>query len=162
LFVIRQYREDDAAAVRGCIVELQEFERRIDDRLRPGESMAAEYLGQMLARCAECAGVILVAESDGVVAGFATVLARVPFESLDDPPGDYALVSDLVVGERFRRRGLGADLLQAAERYAVAAGAREIRVGVLSENHAAASVYRRAGFAPYLQTLAKRLDRPAT
>ena len=38
--MIREYRDDDLAAIRICIVELQESERRIDDRLRPGESMA--------------------------------------------------------------------------------------------------------------------------
>ena len=160
--VIREYREEDASAVRACIVELQEFERGIDDRLRSGESMSAEYLALMLDRCRDCAGVILVAECAGVIAGFATVLTRVPFEALDDPPGEHALVTDLVVREGFRRRGLGAVLLGATERYARAAGAAELRVGVLSGNHAAASLYRRAGFAPYLETLTKRLDAPAT
>lgn len=160
--MVRAYQQADAPAVRNCVVELQEFERRIDDRLRPGESMATEYLRQMLDRCERCAGTILVAEADGVVAGFVTILARVAFESLDDPPGHYALVSDLVVRERFRGRGLGTELLREAERYAVAADAREIRVGVLSENRAAAQLYRRAGFRPYLETLTKRLEPPAT
>jgi ribosomal protein S18 acetylase RimI-like enzyme len=162
LFLIRRYREDDAPAVRSYVVELQESERRVDARLRPGESMASEYLSHMLGRCAECVGTILVAEVNGVVTGFVTVLARVPFESLDDPPGTYAFVSDLVVGERFRRRGLGAQLLREAEQYAVAAGAHELRVGVLHENEAAARLYRRAGFAPYLQTLSKRFEPAAT
>ena len=148
--------------MRNCVVELQEFERRIDDRLRPGESMATEYLSHMLDRCESCAGTILVAEADGVLAGFVTILTRVPFESLDDPPGHYALISDLVVRERFRGRGLGTELLRDAEHYAVTAGARELRVGVLSENRAAAGLYRRAGFRPYLQTLAKCIEPPVT
>jgi len=156
--MIREYRQDDAAAVRGCIVELQEFERRIDDRLRPGDSMAAGYLAQILDRCREHAGTILVAECSGAIAGFAAILTRVPFESLDDPPGEYAIVTDLVVREAFRRRGLGAALLREAERCAIAAGAAELRIGVLSANQSAARLYRSAGFAPYSETLAKRLD----
>ena len=159
--MIREYREDDAAAVRGCIVELQEFERRIDDRLRPGQSMAAGHLAQILDRCREYAGTILVAECGGAIAGFAAVLTRVPFEALDDPPGEYAVVNDLVVREGFRRRGLGAALLREAERYAGAAGAAELRIAVLSANESAARLYRSTGFAPYSETLAKRLDSPA-
>jgi GNAT superfamily N-acetyltransferase len=161
--VIREYRDNDLPRIRGCIVDLQEFERQIDERLRAGEAMADDYLHEMLARCRACAGTIFVAEHAGEVAGFVTILTRVPFEALDDPPpGEYALVADLLVREGFRRRGLGGALLQAAERYARAAGAVDLRVGVLSGNEAAASLYRRAEFAPYLETLAKRLDSQAT
>jgi GNAT superfamily N-acetyltransferase len=159
--MIRVYREDDAPVLRDCVVELQEFERQIDDRLRPGRSIAAEYLEQMLRRCRECAGTILVAESGGAVVGFATVLARVPCTELDDPPGEHAVVTDLVVRADFRRRGIGEALLREAERWARAAGAAELRVGVLSANRAAGRLYRRAGFKPYLETLTKRLDTPA-
>jgi GNAT superfamily N-acetyltransferase len=156
--MIRVYREDDAPVLRDCVVELQEFERQIDDRLRPGRSIAAEYLEHMLRRCRECAGTILVAECGGAVVGFATVLARVPFTELDDPPGEYALVTDLVVRAGFRRRGIGEALLREAERWAAAAGAAELRVGVLSANRSAGRLYRRAGFKPYLEIVAKRLD----
>jgi ribosomal protein S18 acetylase RimI-like enzyme len=158
-YVIREYRADDVAAVRACVAELQEYERRIDDRLRPGEAMAADYLGQMQDRCRECSGTILVAESDGGVIGFATVLTQVSFEALDDPPGKYALITDLVVREDFRRRGVGAALLAEAERCARAAGATELRIGVLSANESAVRLYRSVGFSPYSETLAKRLDR---
>jgi GNAT superfamily N-acetyltransferase len=155
---IRPYHDGDASAIRECIAELQDFERAIDERLRPGESIAAPYLEHMQNRCRECAGTILVAECDGEVAGFATLLGRVPFESLDDPPGAYALVSDLVVRQRFRRRRLGQALLGEAERLARTLGfAQELRVAVLSENDAARELYRAAGFSPYLETLSKRL-----
>ena len=156
--VIREYRDADAPAVRRCIVELQDHERRIDGRLRPGEAMCVQYLDDMLRKCNELAGAILVAECDGEVAGFVTILARVPFEELDDPPGDRAIVSDLAVLARFRRRGLGAALLREADRYAREAGATEIRIGVMSENRGAAQLYRQEGFAPYLEILSKRLD----
>ncbi|MGH7554464.1 MAG: GNAT family N-acetyltransferase [Longimicrobiales bacterium] len=157
---IREYGVGDASAVVACVVELQEFERGIDDRLRPGEAIAAEYLEHMLRWCGECAGTVLVAECESQVAGFATILTRVPYVALDDPPGEYALVSDLVVRAGFRRRGLGEALLREAERYARTAGAAELRIGVLSGNVGARALYDRVGFTPYLETLAKRLDRP--
>jgi ribosomal protein S18 acetylase RimI-like enzyme len=156
--VIRQHTTDDLAAIRECVIALQDFERRIDDRLRPGESMATDYLNEMLERCREHSGTILVAEHEGTVAGFATILTRVPFESLDDPPGEYAIVTDLAVLEGFRRRGLGAALLSEAERYAREAGASELRIAVLSANRDAAQLYRRLGFAPYSEILTKRFE----
>lgn len=159
-FSVREFREGDEAAVLTCIIELQDFERRIDPRLKPGESMARERLASIRERCRALHGVILVAEDDGAVAGFATVLTCVPFESLDEPPGTYALVADLMVRESFRQRGIGAGLLQAAERFARAAGATELRVGVLTRNRTAALLYRGAGFAPHEETLSKRLDVP--
>jgi ribosomal protein S18 acetylase RimI-like enzyme len=155
---IREYRDGDAHGVRECVIELQEFERRIDPRLRPGAAIADEYVTQVLERCRSWAGRIFVAESSGVIAGMVAIFARVPFEELDDPPGEYALVSDLVVRAGFRRRGVGEALLARAERYARAAGATELRIGVLSGNRGARDLYSRAGFAPYLETLAKPLQ----
>ena len=131
----------------------------IDPRLLPGESMATSYLDHLLRECAECDGTILVAEVDGAVVGFATVLARVVSEELDEPPGSYAIVTDLAVLESMRRRGIGAALLAESEKYAKAAGATELRIGVLSQNRPARDLYLAVGFTPYTETLSKRLDR---
>ncbi len=157
--LIKEYRDSDAPAVRACIVALQDHERQIDPRLRPGASMAAEYLAQMLTRCRDFAGRILIVECTGLVVGFVTVLARVPFHELDEPPGEFALISDLVVLEPFRRRGFGGALLAAAERYARELGASELRIGVLSGNHTARRLYCVVGFDGYLEVLTKRFDR---
>ena len=157
--VVREYRREDAPAVRACIVALHDYERQIDPRLRTGASMADEYLAQTLVRCSDFGGHIFIFESAGVVAGFTTVLTRMPFLELDDPPGEFALVTDLVVLERFRGRGFGRALLDAAERYAREQGASELRIGVLSANHGAKRLYRAAGFDSHAEVLTKRFDR---
>ena len=156
--MIRTFEPSDDAACLACVVELQDYERTIDPRSRPGEAMAREYLDDMHARCRASDGVILVADEDSDVAGLVMVLARVPFESLDDPPGSYALVAELVVRAAYRRRGLGARLLHAAERFAVERGASELRIAVLSGNLPAYDLYVRTGFTPYSQTLSKSLE----
>jgi ribosomal protein S18 acetylase RimI-like enzyme len=156
--VVRVYRADDAGAVEACIAELQDFERRLDPRLRPGSSMAAEYLEQTIARCRDYTGRIIIAEISNVVAGFVTVLARMPFLELDDPPGEYALVTDLMVLEPYRGRGYGRALLDAAERFARDQGAMELRIGVLSANRVAKELYARAGFDTHAEILTKRFD----
>jgi GNAT superfamily N-acetyltransferase len=157
-FDIRDYTPDDAAAVRRCVVELQEFERAIDPRLRPGELMADAYCEQMHARCRHANGQIFVAEADGAVAGFVAVLARQRFTELDEPPGTYALVTDLVVLPASRRRGIGRTLLDRAEAFARSAGAAELRIGVLTANSFARQLYLDAEFLPHLEILTKRLS----
>jgi GNAT superfamily N-acetyltransferase len=154
---IRPFAAADAAPCRACLIELQEAERRIDPRLRRGEEVADAYLEQAHARCREYTGVILVAEVAGEIVGMVTVMARVPFETPDEPPGEYAVIPELVVRDAYRHRGIGSALLQAAEQHARTAGASELRIRVLSGNHAARRLYVREGFGPYLDTLTKPL-----
>ena len=153
--LIRAYGAEDGASLRDCIAELQDAERAIDGRLRPGGAIASDYLDAMLDDCRRYAGQVFVLEVDGVVAGFTTVFARVPFERLDEPPGDYALIAELLVRREYRRRGYARALLAHGERYAASEGAAELRIGVLSDNTAARTLYFDVGFRPYLETLSK-------
>ena len=135
---------------------LQDSLRGIDLTLPTGDAMAPAYFAQTIEACRKHDGTILVAYDGGNVIGFATVLARVPFESADSPPGDFAYLMDLVVNESYRQGGIGGDLLAAAEEVARAAGATEFRTPVLHGNRAI-NLYRRAGMADYSITLRKRL-----
>ena len=119
--------------------------------------MADEYLRHMHGRCREYTGTILVAEHADAIVGLVMLLTRVPFEALDEPPGHYALVAELVVRADARGRGVGRALLQAAERLAHSSGATELRIGVLSRNLPARQLYIDEGFAPYSEMLAKPL-----
>jgi ribosomal protein S18 acetylase RimI-like enzyme len=155
---IREYRESDARALAACFAALHEFGRALEPRLRPGEDVTAAYLAQMWTRCAEWQGGVFVADVEGRVVGFVTVFTRVPYEELDDPPGEYALVSDLSVVPPYRGRGIGRALLERAEEFARQKGASELRIGVLARNATARELYRRAGFSEQVVTLAKRLS----
>lgn len=158
---IRPYRHGDDDACRACVVELQDAERELDPRLRSGDSMADDYLRHMHARCRDYAGTILVAELAGAIVGLTMVLTDVPFEALDEPPGHYALVAELVVRAGSRGHGVGRALLHAAERVAHQSDATELRIGVLSNNLPARQLYIDEGFAPYSEILAKPLEPPS-
>jgi ribosomal protein S18 acetylase RimI-like enzyme len=153
--LIRTYRAEDDAPLLDCIAELQDAERAIDNRLRPGRAIASAYLVAMLDECRLWAGQIFVLEVEGAVAGFTTVYTRVPFERLDEPPGEYAIVAELLVRGEYRRRGYARALLAHGERFAAAQGAAELRIGVLSGNAAARALYLDYGFTPYIETLSK-------
>jgi ribosomal protein S18 acetylase RimI-like enzyme len=155
--LIREYQERDAAALHECIIALQEYERALDPRLRPGLEMVEAYWEHLLARCREAQGHVFVAEVDGSVVGFVGVLTREAFTQLDEPPGTYALISDLAVLAEYRRRGIGRQLLERAEACARATGATHLRIGVMAANSAARDLYLAVQFEPYLEILEKGL-----
>ncbi len=156
--MIRNYRSDDAEVVRQCVVELQDFERTIDPRLRTGEAMADAYCQQMHDRCRRAEGRIFVAEREGAVVGFVTVFAREPFTELDEPPGTFAFIGALFVLAPHRKRGIGRALVAHAEAFARSMGARELRLGVLRANASARRLYLAADFLPHLEILTKRWE----
>jgi GNAT superfamily N-acetyltransferase len=137
------------AGVRACLIELQDFERSLDSRMPPGADIVDAFVPDMLRRCARCNGKVLVAELDGDVAGFATVLARMKSDEIEDGDVEYGLVTDLVVAREFRNRGIGRKLLEAAEYYVKSSGVKWLRIGVLAGNHAADHLYDSLGFEKY-------------
>jgi GNAT superfamily N-acetyltransferase len=145
--VVREYvRDSDIDGIRACLVELQDFERRIDSRMPAGDEIANIYISDAVSKCAECHGRIFVADEDGEIAGYATVLAKVRSGALDDGDLEYAYVADLVVRETYRGRGFGHRLIAKAEAYARDEGARWLRIGVLAKNAVARSLYLSSGF----------------
>ncbi len=147
----------DLPALRRCLVELQDYERGLDPRLPPGEAIAEAYVAQLLERRERYDGAILVADVDGVVAGYASVWVRMSSGELEDGGLEYALVADLLVRAAYRRRGIARALLVAAEDHARRSGARCLRIDVLAANRQAIELYRAQGFGDYQVQLEKPL-----
>ncbi len=132
--------------LRDCVIELQDFERRLDPRMPSGADIVDEFIPKMLDRLSQSGGKILIAEVDGEVAGFATILISVSSDELEDGDVEYGLVSDLMVVEKFRQQGLGRKLLQEAESYARANDVKTLRIGVLAANQGADKLYSSMGY----------------
>jgi ribosomal protein S18 acetylase RimI-like enzyme len=147
---------EHATGLRACFVQLQEFERRLEPTMPPGDAIADTYLERMLDRCESWDGAVFVALVDGRVGGFVCVWTRVPPEP-DEPDRPYAFVSDLVVLEALRGRGIGRALLAEAERHARARGAAVLRLDVMIGNAAARRFYENAGFSARRLEMAKPL-----
>ena len=143
--------------LRECLIELQDFEVELDPRMPSGSDIVDEYVPHMLEQCDKCKGKILVGEIESEVAGYVTILTKVVSEELEDGHLEYGLVSDLAVKKKYRGRGLGRKLLDAAETYARASGVNWLRIGVLAPNQQARSLYLSMGFSDHYIELEKKL-----
>ena len=141
--------ETDTEAIRHCFIQLQEHERTIYHRLPPGVDVVDECIRQMHENCRKCDGRIIVAEIDGQIGGFVTVLNKVISEEPDDGPLEYALISDLIVLEHCRGKRIGRRLIELAESRARESGAEWLRVGVIAGNASAERLYELHGFSPW-------------
>lgn len=83
-------------------------------------------------------GATFIAEAEGLVAGYATVL-------LPERPRPARLYS-IAVDETFRGRGIGAALVEAVLRAAALAGHASIRLEVRANAQATVRLYRSHGF----------------
>jgi ribosomal-protein-alanine N-acetyltransferase len=81
-------------------------------------------------------GVALVAELDDALAGFAVAALA----------ADIAELESIVVAAEFRRRGIGAALLDAVLAWAREQGAQRMELEVRASNRAAIALYERADF----------------
>jgi GNAT superfamily N-acetyltransferase len=158
---IRKYSsETDAQQLRDCVIELQNFEREIDPRMPSGEEIVDDYIVAMLFRCRMCDGQVLVADVDGEIAGYVTMLNRVQSDDLDDGNLEFGLIADLLVRKAYRGTGLGRELMAAAESVAKEHDVRWLRISVMSENAAARKLYASSGFSEIYVELEKDLDKP--
>ncbi len=158
---IRPYVSDtDGEQLRACVIELQNFEREIDPRMPSGEEIVDDYIIAMLFRCRMCDGQVLVADVDGEIAGYVTMLNRVQSDDLDDGNLEFGLVADLLVRNAYRGTGLGRELMAAAESFAKEHDVRWLRISVMSENAAARKLYASSGFSEIYVELEKDLDSP--
>lgn len=144
--LIREYRPEDAEAVRACIIELQDFCKQIDPLIGAGDEVVDKYFAYLLRRCAETEGKIYLAEGDHQVIGMVCVFARVQSLAADEEDYEYAHITDLVVLAANRNQGIGRSLLKRAEDHARSKGAKILRIGTQAGNSVARDLYLGYGF----------------
>ncbi|HTX56619.1 MAG TPA: GNAT family N-acetyltransferase [Candidatus Acidoferrales bacterium] len=98
--------------------------------------------------------VALIAEAEGVPAGFLLMLDSLPDEVTGD---DQAFVVYMAVENAARRTGVGSALLARAEDEARKRGAPYMALMVTQENAAARALYERAGYRTERRLLCKTL-----
>lgn len=146
--------------LRRCFIELQDHEHGFDPLSPTGAEIVEPYLVYMFARCRTAGSVLLVAELDDRVVGFASAI-RVERPSPDDSDAFHFEIGELAVLDEVRNQGVGSALVAEIERHARAHGAPALRVSMGAENHGARRLYARLGFAPCVIMCERRLDTDA-
>jgi len=154
---VRGYEKSDEAALRKCVIELQDAERAIFAKTADGDAIAKPYVDYLVEVCRSNRGRILVVEQDGRVVGYSAVQVWDNSQEVHEESYEYAYISDLVILEAYRGRGLGRALLQAAESFAKSHGVEILRIGVLAGNTPVRRMYERFGFDEHKIVLEKRL-----
>jgi GNAT superfamily N-acetyltransferase len=150
---IRPYQETDAESVKALIRELQAYERGLEASLtEPTDAFVDRYLAQLIADT-QSDGIILVADNDGGVVGYAAGTVE---EAIDEAI-PYFYILDLSVAQTMRGQGIGSALMGAMEAFARGKGYTRLMVGVLASNTRAHQLYQRLGFRDYVVELVKGL-----
>jgi ribosomal protein S18 acetylase RimI-like enzyme len=146
-YTIRDYRSADEAAVVALVRELQAFEAHLYDRLVPASDIGPWYVARILRDCAKHKGRIRLAEQDGAIVGYASIMTDVLVDDeRDEIAYSHAYLGDLVVAARVRGAGIGLALMADCEAIARAAGAKWLRISALAGNDRAVALYRKFGF----------------
>ena len=136
---IRPARAADIPALCGLLEELFALEGAFSPDLEK------QVRGlSMLINDASGASIVLVAEGGGQVLGMASVQSLVSTAE----GGRVGLVEDVVVDNRYRQKGIGRGLLDAAERWARERRLRRLQLLADSGNSAALRFYECTGWLP--------------
>jgi GNAT superfamily N-acetyltransferase len=127
------------------------------DRKRD-RAAAAAYHDELQQRLAKRNGRIVLAEEEGIVVAAMGFCLDEDAAYVTDDVRQHGTVTDLVVREEHRGRGIGRMLLSEAERLTREAGLRRLVIGALVKNEGAERAYRAFGFEPYVSILVKPLD----
>ena len=153
--LIREYEPSDEEALRACVIQLQDVEREIYPKTADGAAIARPYIAYLVEICRANRGRILVVEQGGQVVGYSAVQIWDNSEEVHEEAYEYAYISDLVVLETHRGKGLGRALLDAAEAFAQGEGVDIVRIGVLAENKSVRRMYKNRGFGEHKVVLEK-------
>ncbi len=155
---LRTARSADREAVIDLIQVLNVYEAALTgDRTRDRAS-AARYYDDLLHRLAKRQGRIVLAEVDRMVVAAMGFCLDEDAAYVSEDVRRHGTVTDLVVREEWRGRGIGRILLAEAERLTREAGLRRLVIGALVANENAERTYRAFGFEPYVSILVKPLD----
>jgi GNAT superfamily N-acetyltransferase len=153
-YIVRAATLDDTEEIGRLYVALQRHHVRLqpaNPRYRVASTRWAE-----VARAAieNPKGNVFVVEKNG------TTIGMMKLSYADKPWGMSCEIDAMIVDSRHRNKGVGAVMLEAAERHAHEIGAAGLRVDVLLENYDGRRFYERAGYEAIAVRYGKRVPDP--
>ncbi len=157
---IIEYSGQHKAGVVELMALLQDHEAEIELSRPPGREIAEPHFEYLLDCCRQHNGRVYVSLHGSRVSGFVVVL--IESEDVDDRHlyesfKTFGLVTDLAVAVDYRGSGVAQELMLVAEQYVKSMGISTLHVSALTNNAAANSFYRKAGYRSYQVTYIKDL-----
>ena len=134
---IRDIHHGDLDLLKGLLKELEESSQTLHDP----ESINFDLMFEEMGRLPSIYSNIIAMEGRKAV-GFLSMISYKTFLHR----GGTALINELVVSEKYRRKGVGSMLIQKAIEIAKQNGMDELEVGTEKENKSAQSFYKKSGF----------------
>jgi GNAT superfamily N-acetyltransferase len=147
----------DRHAVVDLIQALNRHEADLTGDRTRDRAAAAAYYDELTQRLAKRNGRIVLAVADGAVIAAMGLSIDEDAAYVVDEVRRHGTVTDLVVHENWRSRGVGRLLLLEAERLTREAGLARLTIAALVANDQAERMYRAFGFEPYVSILVKAL-----
>jgi len=158
---IREYRYDDRTEFIRLMEELQDYLVSIDDlkRERRMPEYGESYTERTLQNVAKNNGIIYVAESEGRIVGLVVGIMpeQTKEELLERVPFKRGNVLELIVENRYRRKGVGIMLMESIEGYFKQNGCSVSGVDVFFPNKNAYRLYSKLGYRERTIWMTKKL-----
>lgn len=154
MVTVEQLKINELKNLRNCVILLQDYEINFDNGKKTGKEIVDDYLKELKTNLQKNHGAIFVAKTNHDIIGF--ISGWVEKESSDQKQPLF-YISDLFVVETYRGRGIGKSLFSSMEQYIQSLKIRNLRVGVLDNNHRAKRFYKNVGFHSYELVLRKTL-----
>lgn len=154
------YEEEHAERVKDLLAELQTYLASLDDRgvIVLKENYREDYFSYLMDEIAKHEGKLLLARNAEGVTGLAAckIFQGGGEQDITTSCPKIGFISDLVVTEQERGKGIGTALLLAAEKYFAECGCEYTQIEVFAPNTAAKRLYEAFGFKTNCLYLSKR------
>lgn len=155
--ILRTAGPADRAVVIELIHRLNVFEADLTGDRRRDYGGASAYYDELLQRLSGRQGRIILAQEGGIVIAAMGFSIDQDAAYVSEDVRRHGTVTDLIVHEEWRGRGIGQMLLREAERLTREAGLKRLMIGALVANERAEHTYRTFGFEPYVSYMVKTI-----
>lgn len=155
--ILRTAGPADRTVVIELIHRLNVFEADLTGDRRRDYGGASAYYDELLQRLSGRQGRIVLAQEGGIVIAAMGFSIDQDAAYVSEDVRRHGTVTDLIVQEEWRGRGIGQMLLREAERLTREAGLKRLMIGALVANERAEHTYRQFGFEPYVSYMLKAI-----
>ena len=154
--LIRRATRSDIDEIVDLWKEHMDFHSELYPLFTRSEKGHTEFAGFLAKQCIDPDWAVFVAVDEGTVVGYclATIMAYPPVFRIRT----FGFIQDMAVSRDFRRRGVGAELLEELCVWFRERGVGRVELQALIGNEVSQSFWRKQGFTPYINRFTKDIS----